>query len=206
MRWRSWITRPISITAPPLCIRKSFWIGSLSNDPNPIDHPLYGGWKLFFTNTDWMDELLTNGVQHRHNLTISGGGEKSNYYLSAGYSKQFGVVKYADDNNTKYNLRMNYDYRLANWLKLETKVSLDNNKRTDIGSNGAWVIGEAMLDMPNFPVYNATRVLLHPRRLEQCRSVGQGKRDRHVQDREMNGNFRLIADIIDGLCLTLKWV
>lgn len=55
-----------------------------------------------------MDELLTNGVQHRHNLTISGGGEKSNYYLSAGYSKQFGVVKYADDNNTKYNLRMNY--------------------------------------------------------------------------------------------------
>ena len=53
----------------------------LSNDPNPIDHPLYGGWKLFFTNTDWMDELLNNGVQHKHNLTISGGGEKSNYYL-----------------------------------------------------------------------------------------------------------------------------
>lgn len=100
----------------------------LSNDPNPIDHPLYGGWKLFFTNTDWMDELLNNGVQHKHNLTISGGGEKSNYYLSAGYSKQFGVVKYADDNNTKYNLRMNYDYRITDWLKLETKVALDNNR------------------------------------------------------------------------------
>ena len=43
---------------------------------------------------------------------------------------------------------MNYDYRITDWLKLETKVALDNNKRTDVGSNGAWVIGEAILDMP----------------------------------------------------------
>ena len=48
---------------------------------------------------------------------------------------------------------MNYDYRITDWLKLETKVALDNNKRTDVGSNGAWVIGEAILDMPNHPVY-----------------------------------------------------
>ena len=146
-----------------------------------------------------MDELLTNGVQHRHNLTISGGGEKSNYYLSAGYSKQFGVVKYADDNNTKYNLRMNYDYRLAKWLKLETKVSLDNQKRTDIGSNGAWVIGEAMFDMPNFPIYNANGEFFTQGGWSNAIALAKESETATFNTREMNGNFRLIADITDGL-------
>jgi TonB-linked SusC/RagA family outer membrane protein len=176
----------------------------LSNDPNPIDHPLYGGWKLFFTNTDWMDELLNNGVQHKHNLTISGGGEKSNYYLSAGYSKQFGVVKYADDNNTKYNLRMNYDYRITDWLKLETKVALDNNKRTDVGSNGAWVIGEAILDMPNHPVYNADGNFFTQGGWSNAVALAKESETATFKTREMNGNFRLIANIIDGLTLTAK--
>lgn len=162
----------------------------LSNDPNPIDHPLYGGWKLFFTNTDWMDELLNNGVQHKHNLTISGGGEKSNYYLSAGYSKQFGVVKYADDNNTKYNLRMNYDYRITDWLKLETKVALDNNKRTDVGSNGAWVIGEAILDMPNHPVYNADGNFFTQGGWSNAVALAKESETATFKTREMNGNFR----------------
>ena len=176
----------------------------LSNDPNPIDHPLYGGWKLFFTNTDWMDELLNNGVQHKHNLTISGGGEKSNYYLSAGYSKQFGVVKYADDNNTKYNLRMNYDYRITDWLKLETKVALDNNKRTDVGSNGAWVIGEAILDMPNHPVYNADGNFFTQGGWSNAVAMAKESETATFKTREMNGNFRLIANIIDGLTLTAQ--
>ena len=176
----------------------------LPNHPNPIDHPLYGGWKLFFTNTDWMDELLNNGVQHKHNLTISGGGEKSNYYLSAGYSKQFGVVKYADDNNTKYNLRMNYDYRITDWLKLETKVALDNNKRTDVGSNGAWVIGEAILDMPNHPVYNADGNFFTQGGWSNAVALAKESETATFKTREMNGNFRLIANIIDGLTLTAQ--
>jgi hypothetical protein len=32
-----------------------------NNDPNPIPHPLYGGWMLFFTNTNWVDEVIGNG-------------------------------------------------------------------------------------------------------------------------------------------------
>lgn len=61
-----------------------------NNDPNPIDHPTLGGYKLFFTNTDWLGEIIENGIQHKHNIAISGGGEKSNYYLSVGYNLSFG--------------------------------------------------------------------------------------------------------------------
>lgn len=176
----------------------------LANDPNPIDHPTQPGWKLFFTNTDWMDELLTNGVQHKHNLTISGGGEKSNYYLSAGYSKQYGVVRYADDNNTRLNLRLNYDYQLAKWLRLETKVSLENQKRTDVGSNGAWVIGEAMFDMPNFPIYNQYGQFFTQGGWSNAIALAKESETATFNTREMNGNFRLVANITDGLVLNAQ--
>lgn len=85
-------------------------------DPNPIPHPVYGssGWMLFFTNTDWREAVFENGFQQKHSINISGGGENSSYYLSGSYYDQHGVIRYADDNNKRYNLRMNYDYDFSN--------------------------------------------------------------------------------------------
>ena len=172
-----------------------------NNDPNPIDHPSLDGWKLFFTTTDWMKELLESGIQHKHNLSISGGGDKTNYYLSFGYSKQYGVVKYADDNNEKYNLRMNYDYQLTDWLKLNTKLALENQKRTDIGSEGAWVIGEAMFDMPNHPVYNKDGNFFTQGGWSNSVAMAKEGETATFNTREMNGNFELVAHLMDGLTL-----
>src|SRR6266487_5503417 len=90
-----------------------------NNDPNPIPHPLYGGWMLFFTTTDWVNAVIENGYQQKHNLNISGGGNNSTYYLSGGYSKQYGVIRYAPDNNERYNLRLSYDYDLSKRIRLE---------------------------------------------------------------------------------------
>jgi hypothetical protein len=64
---------------------------------------------------------------------------------------QHGVVKYANDNNKLYNLRMNYDLNLTKRLRLETKVSYENQHRSDIAGVGNWVIGEAIFGMPKSP-------------------------------------------------------
>jgi hypothetical protein len=34
----------------------------LNNDPNPIPHPIYGGWMLFFTNTDWTEAIVEKWI------------------------------------------------------------------------------------------------------------------------------------------------
>ncbi len=170
-----------------------------NNDPNPIDHPTLAGYKLFFTNTDWLGELIENGIQHKHNIAISGGSEKSNYYLSAGYSKQYGAIRYADDNNEKYNLRMNYDYQLTDWLKLNTKLALENQKRTDIGAMGAWVIGEAMYDMPNFPIYNADGNYFTQGGWANAIAWAKDGATATYKTREMNANFELVAHLMEGL-------
>lgn len=170
-----------------------------NNDPNPIDHPTLAGYKLFFTNTDWLGELIENGIQHKHNIAISGGSEKSNYYLSAGYSKQYGAIRYANDNNEKYNLRMNYDYQLTDWLKLNTKLALENQKRTDIGAMGAWVIGEAMYDMPNFPIYNADGNYFTQGGWANAIAWAKDGATATYKTREMNANFELVAHLMEGL-------
>jgi TonB-linked SusC/RagA family outer membrane protein len=175
-----------------------------NNDPNPIDHPIYGGWKLFFTNTDWMEALLENGFQQKHNLNISAGGESSSYFLSGGYSDQHGVVKNADDNNKRYNLRLNYDYDFSTKVRLESKVSFENQKRTDLGGIGSWVIGEAIFGMPNHPVYTSDGKYFAQGGWGNAVAQSQGAETAVFNKRSLNSNFKLTADLFKDFKLNLQ--
>ncbi|MDB4919683.1 MAG: SusC/RagA family TonB-linked outer membrane protein [Mucilaginibacter sp.] len=176
-----------------------------NNDPNPIDHPLYGGWKLFFTNTDWVKAVLGNGFQQKHNVNISGGGENSTYYLSGGYADQKGVIKYADNGNKRYNLRLNYDYDFAKWLRLETKVSIENQDRTDIGGVGSsGLITEAIFGMPNVPVYNKEGEFFAQGGWGNAVAEAKQAATSTFNTRNLNTNFKLTADVATGLKLNLQ--
>src|SRR6266545_4739331 len=131
-------------------------------DPNPIPHPIYGssGWMLFFTNTDWRKAVFENGSEQKHTLSVTGGGENSSYYVSAAYSAQDGVIRYANDNNKRYQIRLNYDYDFSRRVRLESRLGVENQDRSDIGglTHGAWcscpwLVVEAIFGMPNHPVY-----------------------------------------------------
>ncbi|MEQ8237725.1 MAG: SusC/RagA family TonB-linked outer membrane protein [Cyclobacteriaceae bacterium] len=81
-------------------------------------------------NTDWQDEIFQRGASHRINLGVQGGVEKLNYFASASYNSQEGILignKFERFNGTislnsqltdkfKVNLDLNYiyskDYRL----------------------------------------------------------------------------------------------
>ncbi|WP_280743634.1 MULTISPECIES: TonB-dependent receptor [unclassified Parabacteroides] len=176
----------------------------LNNDPNPIEHPLYGGWMLFFTNTDWMSEILETGFQHKHNLSMTGGGENSSYYLSAGYIDQHGVVKYAKDNNKRYSLRLNYDYSFFDRIKLETKVSVENKNRSDIGGVGDWVIGEGIFGMPNHPVYNASGNYFAQGGWSNAVAFAKEGAVSKYKTNQINTNFKLIGDLFSGMKAVLQ--
>lgn len=176
-----------------------------NNDPNPIDHPLYGGWKLFFTNTDWIKAVLGDGFQQKHNINISGGSDNSTYFLSGGYSDQKGVIKYADNGNKRYNLRLNYDYDFSKWLRLETKVSLENQLRTDIGGVGsAGIIQEATFGIPNVPITNPQGEYFAQGGWGNAVAEAKQGATSTFTTRNMNTNFKLIGNIADGLKLNLQ--
>ncbi len=176
----------------------------LNNDPNPIPHPLYDGWMLFFTNTNWIHEVMENGFQQKHNINVTGGGENSSYYLSGGYTDTRGVIRYANDNNKRYNLRLNYDYDFSKRIRLETKVSFENQKRSDIGGLGDWVITEAVFGMPNHPVYTKDGKFFAQGGWGNAVAQAKEAVPSTYNTRNLNTNFKLTAEILDGLKLNLQ--
>lgn len=177
-------------------------------DPNPIPHPVYGssGWMLFFTSTDWRNAVFENGFQQKHTVNVSGGGENSSYYLSGTFSDQKGVIKYGDDNNKRYNLRMNYDYDFTKWLRLESKVAFENQNRTDIGGVGsAGIMYETIFGMPNHPVYTQSgeKYFAQGGWGNAVAQAKEGETATYV-NRNFNTNFKLTADVTEGLKINLQ--
>jgi len=177
-------------------------------DPNPIPHPVYGssGWMLFFTSTDWRRAVFQDGFEKKQALTVSGGGANSSYYLSGSYSNQQGVIRYGDDGNSRYNLRLNYDYDFSPRIRLESKLSLDNQDRTDIGGVTAQgIMVETIFGMPNHPVYTQSGDRYFAQggwgnAVAQAREGATSTFD----TRSVNTNFKLILDVTPGLKFNLQ--
>lgn len=66
--------------------------------------------------TDWADLITHNGLQTSHNLSLSGGNDKTTYRFSAGYLNEEGNVKYTG--YKRYNLNGGLDGKLGEHVKV----------------------------------------------------------------------------------------
>lgn len=57
--------------------------------------------------TNWFDELFRTTVSTSHHLSLSGGAERSTYYIALGYSKDNGVLKKTDYDRYSFNAKIN---------------------------------------------------------------------------------------------------
>ena len=109
--------------------------------------PIYADPYQYGEGTDWQDVLFNdNAPVQNHELTVSGANEKLNYFLSAGYYTQEGIVggNFDRSNYTRMTLRGNFNLNIfdesknRNWLnKLDVDVNLSyaRVKSTGIGVN-----------------------------------------------------------------------
>jgi TonB-linked SusC/RagA family outer membrane protein len=79
---------------------------------------------LAFPSTDWWDIIMRNGAIQNYNLSASGGGDKSNFFISIGLMDEKGLQ--INNDFKRYNARFNYDYKIR------------NNINTGIKFNGNW--------------------------------------------------------------------
>ena len=68
--------------------------------------------------------------KQNHNVSISGGGEKAQYYISGGMYKEDGLLRYADIGYKRFNFSSNVTSKVTDWLKLKvnTKYMNSNNE------------------------------------------------------------------------------
>ena len=66
--------------------------------------------------TDWQDQIFRNALTNSHQISISGGTEKTTYMASISRMNQEGVVK--DTGMKRTNISLNVTQQLGNWLTI----------------------------------------------------------------------------------------
>ncbi|MDE6651068.1 MAG: SusC/RagA family TonB-linked outer membrane protein, partial [Paramuribaculum sp.] len=110
----------------------------------------------YFTPDDWADVSFRNGLRQEYNVGISGASEKFNYYLSANYLEDEGVIDNSSFN--RISTRLNVDYNVTKWLKVGANISYAYSKsqypdeQTSTASSGnAFMIANTIA--PVYPIY-----------------------------------------------------
>src|SRR5450759_3794249 len=73
-------------------------------------------------NTNWAKELYKSGALKQINSSLSGGTEKSRYYISYGYMQQKGFLRAYDDQYNRHNINVALDTDVLDWLTVSTRV------------------------------------------------------------------------------------
>lgn len=98
-------------------------------DPAKPTTSVFTGRRIGNGNWDWPHILFKDHkFDQRHNVAISGGGEKSQYYISLGYFDQDGYYGVGYDDYKRYDMLANLTTQATKWLKfnLSTKYANTN--------------------------------------------------------------------------------
>lgn len=87
---------------------------------NEISFPRWNS-DLRNSNFDWWDLATQNGFTQEYNVSLRGGNEKIQSYLSLGYYDEEGAVKGYDYD--RYNFRFKTSYKPYKWLTLKPSIS-----------------------------------------------------------------------------------
>ena len=81
----------------------------------------YSDGTYYYTPDNWSDELFENNTRQEYNFSVSGANDKINYYMSAGYLDDQGIVP--NSGFQRYSARLKADYQVKPWLKMGGNVS-----------------------------------------------------------------------------------
>ena len=75
--------------------------------------------------TDWYSAVLANSApEQKHNLSVSGGKDKVDYYINFGFTDQGSFFKTNSANYNRYNLRSNLNANITKDLKASLKLNM----------------------------------------------------------------------------------
>jgi TonB-linked SusC/RagA family outer membrane protein len=136
------------------------------------------------TNTNWFDYTFRTGVQHNHSVSISGATPQTQYFLSAGYTNQSGVIV-----NNDYNRYTFYGKANQNMFKNHVSVgfslnaSMQNNQGPLKGTNS---LSDNMYSssrmLPNVAVYNPDDPTGYNIDSQDRKSLGKGANLRTIEN------------------------
>ena len=103
--------------------------------------------------TNWQDAIFQTALQHQHQLSVSGGTDKVQYYVSGSYMDQEGTI--IGSRFDRFSVRSNLDAQLKQWIKLGLNVSFTNtNDDLKLADSEQGLINYSLTTLPDIPIYD----------------------------------------------------
>ncbi|MBI9056930.1 TonB-dependent receptor [Labilibaculum sp. DW002] len=159
--------------------------------------------ELLGEGTDWQKEIFRAAPIQNHQISVSGGNDKTKFYTSLSYFDQQGIVINSDFR--RFSMRMNLDHKVNDWIKVGNNVSMSNSKEhITLNDDEAGVISSALRQSPNIPVTYSDGSWGGP---TDGIGVGNGRnpvawsaiRNSELERYKINGNFFLDLTLAEGL-------
>lgn len=108
------------------------------------------------TRTNWLDEVFRTGHNQEYNVSLNGGNDRSDYFISFNYRKGDGIL--LNTYGERYAYRINSDHQVNKWLKVGENLSYtySNGRGTNTFSGYTGAILAAIFYPPSITPRTAT--------------------------------------------------
>ncbi|WP_118827110.1 SusC/RagA family TonB-linked outer membrane protein [Salinibacter ruber] len=124
---------------------------AFGSDPQTVVNGAFGPDSI---NTDWTDQVFREGFTQSYNLSLRGGSDDTQFYISGNFTRDEGQV--IDSNFRRGGLRLNLNHQPADFLNLSAKTNLSTTRYQGTISDGAFInspFWAAYNIPPTSPVY-----------------------------------------------------
>ncbi|MGS2740689.1 SusC/RagA family TonB-linked outer membrane protein [Sinomicrobium sp. M5D2P17] len=123
--------------------QRSSWNGTIPNDEKIFLDAVELKSIAEGRSTDWLDEAIATGWQTNHQISVSGGSEKTTFNTSIGYFKEEGIIPTID--YERYTGRINLDHKISDVFKVGVSFAISHAIQ-NWGSSAT--VSEALLNNP----------------------------------------------------------
>ncbi len=110
---------------------RDYAAGARTDDTEPNDTGT--AWRYYtdgYANYDWYDVIFKNYTpRQQHKLSVSGGLDKTTFYLSGNFFEQLGNIEFADDKYNRYNFTLNLKTEATDWLRFNVSTKYSREKK-----------------------------------------------------------------------------
>ena len=135
-----------------MMLKEEYFNPQMSDEASDIKEinydPSFAEYEMYNNNTDWLKEVKKTGWRQNYYLALSGGGEKANFRVGAGYDHETGSI--IEQKLDRFTSRVNLDYFVSDRIKIETNIALTYTKNH---MNNGDLLGIAYVRMPNLSIY-----------------------------------------------------
>jgi len=175
------------------------------------DTPVYSNSEIAAVGagTNWQNEIFTSALVQNHQITMSGGNEKGNYYLGLNYFDQDGIVK--TSGYQKYNARLNMQTRPLEKLLISANINFTREGFNEIlfsnaANNFSGPINSAIQFDPSLPATLDDRgfYFLNPTiALDNPLGLINGISDESIRN-QFYGSLTVDYDIVKNVKATIR--